>query len=223
MRKLLGRIIPAESVSIKESGRDWSEYVRGLADGAVERGGESATQEDLDSLRRHLVEFGAAQSRRLAVRQNLSSVPRDAPPRGSVAAIGSSVRFEDEEEEDRTFGLSPMAKEFWPRGKPTVCRVQSGVKPFKCLKCPADPTTVKMSWCPNCGNYRPDTWVCSSCHMARMGIDDYCRFRISGGCPGVRERGRAAVDDKHGPDALRITPMKDACKAAGAKRPKRKV
>ena len=53
--------------------------------------------------------------------------------------------------------------------------------------------------------------------MVSMGIDDYCRFCISGGCPGVRAGGCAAVDDKHGPDALRITPMKEARKAAGAR------
>ena len=110
-----------------------------------------------------------------------------------------------------------MAKEFWPRNKPTICRVQSGIKPFKCEKCPADPTTRMMSWCANCGNYRPDSWVCKSCNMVSMGIGDYCRLRAHGGCPGVRAGGRAPVDDTHGPDALRITLMKEVRKAAGAR------
>ena len=53
--------------------------------------------------------------------------------------------------------------------------------------------------------------------MVSMGIGDYCRFRISGGCPGVGKDGRPANDDKHGPDALRVKLMKEARKAAGAK------
>jgi len=57
VRKLLGRLIPAESVSIKEPGRDWSDYVRNLADAAVERGDVPATQADLRSLRSDLVEL----------------------------------------------------------------------------------------------------------------------------------------------------------------------
>jgi len=221
VRKLLGRIIPAEGISIKESGRDWSGYVRGLSDDAVAGADEPATQEDLDSLRRHLVEFGAAQTRRLSVRQNLSSGPVDAAPRGSVAAlgsaagVGSSVRLQDEE--DYTFALSPLAKEFWPRSRPSVCRLQGALPDFKCKLCSAPPTPRMMSWCGGCGNYRPGAWVCKFCNMVSMEIDDYCRFRIHGGCPGVRAGSRDAVNDKHGPDTLRIKLMMEARKAAGAK------
>ena len=53
--------------------------------------------------------------------------------------------------------------------------------------------------------------------MVSMGIDDYCRFRIHGGCPGVRAGARDAVNDKNGPDALRIKLMMEARKAAGAR------
>ena len=53
--------------------------------------------------------------------------------------------------------------------------------------------------------------------MISMGIDDFCRFRISGGCPGIKSGGRPAVDDKNGPDALRIKLKKEARWAAGAK------
>ena len=110
-----------------------------------------------------------------------------------------------------------MAKEFWPRSKPMVCRVQSGLKPFKCGMCSAEPTARLMSWCAECGNYRPGSWVCKFCNMVSMEIGDYCRFRIHGGCPGVRGGGRGAVNDKHGPDALRIKLMKEARRAAGAR------
>ena len=110
-----------------------------------------------------------------------------------------------------------MAKVSWPRTKPTTCRVQSGIKPFKCGVCSADPTPTKMSWCAQCGNYRQGSWVCKSCNVVSMDIDDYCRFRIHGGCPGVRAGGRPAVNDKHGPDALRITIIKEARRAAGAR------
>ena len=53
--------------------------------------------------------------------------------------------------------------------------------------------------------------------MVSMEIDVYGRFRIHGGCPGVRAGGRPAVNDKHGPDALRIKLMTEARKAAGAR------
>ena len=53
--------------------------------------------------------------------------------------------------------------------------------------------------------------------MISMGIDDYCHFRISGGCPGVKAGGRPVVDDKNGPGALRVKLMREARKAAGAK------
>ena len=53
--------------------------------------------------------------------------------------------------------------------------------------------------------------------MVSMGIDDYSRLRVHGGCPGVRAGGRAPVDDTHGPDALRITLIKEVRKAAGAR------
>ena len=53
--------------------------------------------------------------------------------------------------------------------------------------------------------------------MISMGIGDFCRFRISGGCPGIRSGGREVVDDKNGPDALRIKLMREARKAAGEK------
>ena len=74
-----------------------------------------------------------------------------------------------------------------------------------------------MSWCPGCGRHRPGSWAFGTCQMVSMGIGDYCRFRISGGCPGVRKDGRLANDDKHGPNALRVKLMKEARKAAGAK------
>ena len=74
-----------------------------------------------------------------------------------------------------------------------------------------------MSWCPGCGRHRPGSWAFGTCQMVSMGIGDYCRFRISGGCPGVRKDGRLANDDKHGPDALRVKLMKEARRAAGAK------
>ena len=215
VRKLLERLILVEQVSIKESGRDWSEYVRDLADAAVERGDVPVTQDGLRRLRSSLVEFGAAQTRRLAIRQNLSPhALQGAPPRGSVAALvapGSSVRFAEDS------NLSPTARGFWPRGKPTTCRI-IGAVPYKyaCGTCTYE-TTAKMSWCPGCGRHRPDSWACSTCQMVSMGIDDYCRFRISGGCPGVQKDRRPANDDKHGPDALRAKLMKEARKAAGAK------
>ena len=136
------------------------------------------------------------------------------PPRGSVAALvasGSSVRSAEDS------NLPPTAREFWLRGKPTTCRI-IGAVPYKCAygTCTYE-TTAKMSWCPGCGRHRPDSWACSTCQMVSMGIDDYCRFRISGGCPGVLKDGRPANDDKHGPDALRAKLMKEARKAAGAK------
>ena len=218
VRKLLGRIIRAESVVIKESGRDWSDYVRDLADVAVARGDDPATLADLRKLRSNLVKFGAAQTRRLAVRQNLSpQALQGAPPRGSVAALvtGPSARLAEES----AFGsaLSPLAPAFWPRGKPPICRVV-GDMPYKCALtgCTYE-TRAKMSWCPGCGRHRPGSWACSTCQMVSMGIDDYCRFRISGGCPGVQKDRRPANDDKHGPDALRAKLMKEARKAAGAK------
>ena len=51
VRKLLERPILAENASTREPGRDWSEYVRNLADAAVERGDMPATQTDLRQLR----------------------------------------------------------------------------------------------------------------------------------------------------------------------------
>ena len=53
--------------------------------------------------------------------------------------------------------------------------------------------------------------------MISMGIGDFCRFRIPGGCPGIRSGGRKVVDDKNGPDALRTKLMREARKAMGAK------
>lgn len=53
--------------------------------------------------------------------------------------------------------------------------------------------------------------------MISTGIDDFCHFRISGCCPETRSGGRKAVDDKNGPDALRIKLMREARKAMGAK------
>ena len=53
--------------------------------------------------------------------------------------------------------------------------------------------------------------------MISMGIGDFCRFRISGGCPGIRSVGRKVIDDKNGPGALRIKLMREARKAIGAK------
>ena len=217
VRKLLGRLIPAENASIKEPGRDWSDYVGNLADAAVERGDVPATQADLRSLRSNLVEFGAAQTRRLAVRQSPSPrASQGALPRGSVAALvapGSSVSFA----EDFTSNLPPTASEFWPRGgKATVCRIQGANPAYRCGKCNEE-ATKKMSWCPSCGAHRPDSWACSFRRMISKGIGDYCRFRISGGCPRAKTGGRQVVDDKNGPDALRIKLMREARKAAWAK------
>ena len=189
LRRLLERLIPAENASTKESGRDWSEYMRNLTDAAVERGYVPATQADLRQLRSNLVEFGAAQTRRLAVRQNLPShAYRGAPPRGSVAALvapGPAVRFGD----DFTSGMSPMASVYWPRGgKPAICRIQGAGAEYHCGRC-AHKTYPMMSWCPECGSHRPDSCACYVCRMTGMGIGEYCRFRISSGCPRVKRMG----------------------------------
>ena len=74
-----------------------------------------------------------------------------------------------------------------------------------------------MSWCPECGGHRPDSWACAVCQMTSMGTGDYSRFRISGGCPGAKTGGRPVNDDLNGPDALRAKLVKEARKAAGAK------
>ena len=53
--------------------------------------------------------------------------------------------------------------------------------------------------------------------MTSTGID-YCCFRISGGCPRVKTGGRRVNDDLGGPDVLRVKLIKEARKAASAKR-----
>ena len=93
-----------------------------MADAAVERGDVPATQTDPQKLRSGLVEFDAAQTRRLALWQNLPPhASQGAPRRGSVAAIsaqGPAARFAEES------ALSAQASEYWPRGKPTTNRIQ---------------------------------------------------------------------------------------------------
>ena len=107
VRKLLKRIDLAEDAGIKENGRDWSKLVRDETDEATNRGDVPAAQSDLGKLRRNLMEFGAARTRRLSIRHSLNpDVQRGGAPRGLVAEVCSA---EDGPPPARVRGSSSLA------------------------------------------------------------------------------------------------------------------
>ena len=72
-----------------------------------------------------------------------------------------------------------------------------------------------MSWCAKFGQICAGSWTCAECKITSTGADNYCRYRIMGGCPWTKAAGRLADNRPGGSDASRVKLIVEASKAAG--------